>query len=123
MGGPDLIEVHTRGLADKEWKELKVAGSAVAGRELAYLPRCDSLLLLSRDRLFTLDLATNTWRELDVAMPKGVYGTEAAMVYDPKHDVGVLLLPSRFSGPLQTNLFRLDPKSAKYKVDSVPPEK
>ncbi|MBL8793866.1 MAG: hypothetical protein JNM56_08175, partial [Planctomycetia bacterium] len=37
MGGPDLIEVHTRGLADKEWKELKVAGSAVAGRELAYL--------------------------------------------------------------------------------------
>ena len=53
--------------------------------------------------------------ELDVAMPKGAYGTEAAMVYDPKHDVSVLLLPAGFSGSMQTFLFRFDPKTAKYK--------
>ncbi len=123
MGGPDLVEVHVRGMSEKVWSELKVTGSAAAGRELAYLPRWDALLLLSHDRLFTLDLTANTWRELDVTMPKGVYGTEAAMVYDPKHDVSVLLLPSRTNGPLQTFLFRLDPRTVKYKVRSVlPPE-
>lgn len=121
MGGPDLVEVHVRGMKETAWSELKVTGSAAAGRELAYLPRCDSLLLLARDRLFALDLASNTWRELDVAMPRGVYGTEAAMVYDPKHDVSVLLLPGRFSGPLQTFLFRLDPKTAQYKSAAAKP--
>jgi hypothetical protein len=31
------------------------------------------------------------------------------------HDIAVLLVPARFSGPLQTVLFRLDPKTARYR--------
>jgi N-acyl-D-amino-acid deacylase len=117
MGTDKSIEVHARGLTEKAWTEVKTTGPAAIGRELMYLPKSDALLLLSRDRLFTLDLSTNVWRELDMPMPKGVYGTEAAMVYDPAHDVCVLLLPRNFSGPLQTYLFRLDLKTATFKKD------
>jgi hypothetical protein len=115
MGTDQMLEVHTRGLSEHEWAEVNTTGPAAVGRELMYLPKADCLLLLSRDRLFTLDLATRTWRELDIAMPKGVYGTEAAMRYDPQHDVSILLLPKSFSGPLQTFLFRFDPTTAPFK--------
>ncbi len=37
------------------------------------------------------------------------------MVYDPGRDLGVLLLPAHFGGPVQTFLFRFDPRGAKYK--------
>lgn len=111
------FEVHTRGLNDAAWSPLKTTGSPIIGRELMALPKSDSLLLLARNRLFALDLATNAWRELDVAMPKGFYGTEAAMVYDLKHDVSVLLLPkSGGAGALQTFLFRYNPATARFKA-------
>ncbi len=121
MGDNESVEVHARPIGGDAWAEVATTGPAAIGREAMYLPKQDVLLLLARDRLFALDLASNTWRELDVAMPKGAYGTEAAMVYDPVHDVSVLLLPSGFSGALQTMLFRYDPKTAKYKSAASQP--
>jgi hypothetical protein len=115
MGTDSSVEVHARGLTETTWSEVRTTGSSAVGRELMYLPKSDALLLLARQRLFTLELDSNVWRELDVPMPKGVYGTEAAMVYDAAHDVCVLLLPRNFNGPLQTFLFRFDRKSAVYK--------
>ena len=35
----------------------------------------------------------------------------ASMAYDPKHDVCVALIPRRYSGPMQTFLFRFDPRA------------
>jgi hypothetical protein len=121
MGTDQLVEVHARPLSADAWAEVSATGPAAIGREASYLPKHDVLLLLARNRLFTLDLTDNVWRELDVEMPKGAYGTEAAMVYDPVHDVSVLLLPSGFSGSLQTFLFRLDPRTAKYKAAAAKP--
>jgi hypothetical protein len=34
-------------------------------------------------------------------------------VYIARHDVCVALIPSRFSGPMQTFLYRFDPQTAK----------
>ncbi|KPJ73199.1 MAG: hypothetical protein AMS14_06655, partial [Planctomycetes bacterium DG_20] len=117
MGKDSLVEVHARSLAEgAKWHKIETTGSAQLGREVVYLPRTDSLLMLGRGTLCVMDCATNEWRQLDVEMPKGSYGTECAMVYDPVHDVCVALIPSAFSGPMQTFLFRYDPKSAKSKV-------
>jgi hypothetical protein len=52
---------------------------------------------------------------IDTQMPEKGYGWDAAMVYDPVHDVAVALLPPRFSGPMRVFLFRYDPKTAKYR--------
>ena len=119
MGNEETTEIHTRPLEGDSWKEVVATGQAPIGREAFCLPQHDVLLLLSRDRLFVLDLAQERWRELELTMPQGAYGTEAALVYDPGHDVCVLLLPSRDTGFVQTFLFRFDPKSAKTKRTSL----
>jgi hypothetical protein len=46
-------------------------------------------------------------------MPERGYGWDAAMVYDPLHDVTAALLPPRFSGPMRVFLFRYAPGVAK----------
>jgi hypothetical protein len=85
-------------------------------REVVYLPTHDALLgLLDQNHVYALDLATAVWRQLHVELPKGSYGHECSMDYDPVHDVVVATVPSSFSGPVQTLLFRYDPKTAKYK--------
>jgi hypothetical protein len=109
MGDHERVELHAWALDGSAWEELASGGRASIGREAFCVPRHDVLLMLSRDRLLVLDLEKLQWREMEVAMPKGVYGTEAAMVYAPGLDVSVLLLPSHFSGPLQTFLFRFEP--------------
>ncbi|MEK6234601.1 MAG: hypothetical protein N2C14_07800, partial [Planctomycetales bacterium] len=63
--------------------------------------------------VYALDLATAIWRRLDVELPKGSYGHECSMDYDPVHDVVVATIPSGFSRPVQTLLFRYDPKTVK----------
>ena len=117
MGRKETVDVYARGLGDgAAWQRLPTQGAVAIGREAAYIARHDSVLLLgAAGRLFVLECGSNRWRELDVALPKGRYGTESAMVYDPVHDVAVLLIPSRFSGPLQTVLFRHDPTTARYR--------
>ena len=47
--------------------------------------------------------------KVDAAMPDGLYTHECAMVYDGRHDVCVALIPARFSGPMQTFLYRYAP--------------
>ncbi|MFW6161988.1 MAG: hypothetical protein ACODAJ_04415, partial [Planctomycetota bacterium] len=117
MGKKETVDVYARGLADgAAWERLPTQGTVAIGREAAYIARHDCVLMLGGSgRLFVLECPSNRWRELDVTLPKGRYGTESAMVYDPRHDVAVLLIPARFSGPLQTVLFRLDPKTARYR--------
>jgi len=117
MGKGSTVEVHARGLAEGAvWRKLETTGSAQLGREVIYLPTTDALLMLGRGTLCAFDCAANEWRLLDVEMPKGRYGTECAMVHDPVHDVSVALIPSGFSGPMQTFIFRYDPRTAKSKA-------
>ncbi len=121
VGTDEKVEVRARPLDGAAWEDVPAAGRASIGRDAFVVPRHDVLLMLSHERLFVLNLAKPEWRELDLAAPKGNYGHEAAFVYDPGHDVCILLLPSRFSGPLQTFLLRFDPRTATYKTP--PPAK
>jgi len=84
-------------------------------REAVYIEKHDALLLLGGRKLLVMDCESNRWRVIDTEMPEKAYGWDAAMVYNPVHDVVVALLPPRFSGPMRVFLFRYDPKTAEYK--------
>jgi len=102
------------------WRQIEPTGSAAIGREAVYIPRHDTVLWLGRKQLCAFDCTANRMAEVDVELPKGLYGHECAMVYDPKHDVCVALIPASFSGPMQTFLYRFDRKTARYKRASRP---
>jgi len=115
-GDSDRVDVFARPLqGNATWRQIETSGTAAIGREAVYIPNSDTVLWLG-DRLFAFDCKTNRMAELEVELPPGRYGHECAMVYDPKHDVCVALIPSSFSGPMQTFLFRFDPNSAKYRT-------
>jgi hypothetical protein len=108
-GDENRVDVFARPLDEQgEWRQLETEGNAAIGREAVYIPRHDVVLWLG-DQLHVCDCKTNRMRQLDVELPEGRYGHECAMVYDPRHDVCVALIPSRFSGPMQTFLFRYEP--------------
>jgi hypothetical protein len=115
MGRKGQVEVHARSLSAPGWRQLETTGTTELSREVIYSTRQDALISLGNGRVHVLDLASLRWRELAAGMPEGRHGTECAMVYSPRHDVCVLLIPSRFSGPMKTYLLRYDPKTAKYK--------
>jgi len=115
-GDATRVDVYAHPLeSGSAWRPLDVEGSASIGREAVLIERHDVILWLENKKLFALDLAANRMAELDASLPEGIYGTECAFVYDPKHDVCVALIPRSFSGPMQTFLFRLDPKTAAYR--------
>ena len=66
-------------------------------------------------QLFALDCKAMQMAQVDIELPEGRYTHECAMVYDPSKDMCVALIPSRFSGPMQTFLYRFDPASAGYR--------
>ncbi len=112
------LKVWEHSLAAGEWKELPLKRSTTKiSREIVYDARSDSLLALAPETLLAMDFESLAWRELDVAVPKGLFGTECAMVYDPMHEVSVLLIPISFSGKMQVGLFRYDPRTAKYRQE------
>ncbi len=114
-GDATRVDVFARPLSeDGKWQQLTTEGTAAIGREAVYIPRHDTILWLG-DKLYAFDCAAQRMAELDVDLPKGSYNHECAMVYDPSHDVCVALIPSSFSGPMQTLLFRFDPNTAKYR--------
>jgi len=115
MGTKDRVEVHARALARPTWRRIDTAGQAELSREVVYAAGADALVSLGEGKVHVLDLESLRWRELDVTMPAGRYRTECAMVYDGARDVCVMLIPSRFSGPMRTCLLRYDPKTARYK--------
>jgi len=115
MGRKNVVEVHARMLDAPGWTRLETTGRVELSREVVYCARQDALLSLGSAKMHVLDLASRRWRELDVTMPPGRYGTECAMVYDPACDVAVCLIPSRFSGPMKTYLLRYEAKTAKHK--------
>lgn len=109
-GDKNRVDFFARPVTGKgKWQPLKTTGNAAIGREAVYIPKHDVILWLGR-RLHVFDCATNRMRRLKVLLPKGSYGHECAFVYDSKHDVCVALIPSRFSGPMQTFLFRYEPE-------------
>jgi hypothetical protein len=110
-GTDEQVDVFVRPM-DGEWRQLETSGRAAIGREAVYIPRHDVVLWLG-NRLHALDCETGKMRELEVDLPKGLYGHECALTYDPHHDVCVALIPESFSGPMQTFLFRFEPGSTK----------
>lgn len=111
-GDASRVDVYARPLAPgAAWSQLQTTGTAAIGREAAYLERHDTVLWLGEKRLFALDCAANRLREVRLALPEGLYGHECALVYDPRHDVCVALIPRSFSGPMQTLLLRFDPRA------------
>lgn len=115
-GDENRVDVFVRPFADgATWEQLETTGKAAIGREAVYIPKHDAVLWLADRQLFALDCATRKLGELDVDLPDGLYTHECAMVYDPKHDVCVALIPRSFTGPMQTFLYRYDARTAKYR--------
>lgn len=115
-GDGTRVHVYARPLAEPAaWRRLETEGAAAIGREAVYVAPHDTVLWLADKRLFALDCRTRRMKELDVELPDGLYTHECALVYDPKHDVCVALIPRSFSGPMQTFLYRFDPHTASYR--------
>jgi hypothetical protein len=115
-GDSNRVDVYARPLiANGKWKQLETKGSAAIGREAVYIPRHQTVLWLGDKQLFCLDCRTMRMAQVNIELPDGLYTHECAMVYDPTYDVCVALIPSRFSGPMQTFLYRFDPDSAHYR--------
>ncbi len=115
-GDDTRVDVYAHPLTEEgKWKQLETTGSAAIGREAVYIAEHDTVLWLGNKRLFAFDCEANRLAEIDVELPKGLYTHECAFVYDPRHDICVALIPSSFSGPMQTFLYRFDPKTAKYR--------
>lgn len=109
-GDQARVDVFARPMDESaSWSQLETTGSAAIGREAVYIEKHDTILWLADKQLFAFDCETNQLSELAIDLPEGSYTHECAMVYDPKHDVCVALIPSRFSGPMQTFLFRYAP--------------
>ena len=112
------LKVWEHPLGAGEWKELPLKRSTTKiSREIVYDTRSDCLIALAPEALLAMDLESLAWRELDTAVPKGLFGTECAMVYDPVHEVCVLLIPTSFSGKMRVGLLRYNPRTAKYRSD------
>ncbi len=108
-GDKNRVDVFVRPASvDGTWKQLETTGKAAIGREAVYIARHDIVLWLG-DELHVFDCSTSAMQRLEINLPKGSYNHECAMVYDPKHDVCVALIPASFSGPMQTFLFRYEP--------------
>jgi hypothetical protein len=123
-GGDAQVWEHPLGKG--AWQEVALAKSTPhMSREIVYDAANDCLISMPDQKLMILDLGADRkeWRELDVAMPKGLYGTECAMVYDPVHRLCVMLIPRSFSGYMQTMLFRYDPKTARFRAQPAEPPK
>jgi hypothetical protein len=115
-GDKSRVDVFARSLEDEgRWQQLETTGRASIGREAVYLPRHDAILWLGDRQLFAFDCATRRMAEVDVDLPEGLYTHECAFLHDPAHDVSVALIPRRFSGPMQTFLYRFEPRSARYR--------
>jgi hypothetical protein len=115
-GDDSRVDVYARSFGpDAKWQRLKTEGSAAIGREAVYIPRHQCVLWSADRQLFALDCRTMRMAEVDIALPEGRYTHECAVVYDPANNVCVALIPSRFSGPMQTFLYRFDPATASYR--------
>jgi hypothetical protein len=108
-GDADRVDVYTRPLKEGgRWEQAETTGTAAIGREAVYIARHDTVLWLG-EALHALDCRTNTMRRVEAELPPGTYGHECALVYDPKRDVCVALIPRSFTGPMQTFLLRYRP--------------
>jgi len=113
VGGKDVaVRVYEHPLEAGAWRLLETTGPTRNSREVVYDTANDCLISMPARGLMVMDCTTNEWHRLDVTMPKGSYGTECALVYDPVHEVCVMLIPHSFSGKLGVYLFRYDPKTA-----------
>jgi galactose oxidase-like protein len=113
-GKPTMVWEHPAGPG--AWKKLDVTGKLNwNSREVVYDVANDCLVAMPPKAVMVMDCTTDEWKQIDVTLPKGSYGTECAMVYDPIRKVCVMLIPSRFSGRMQVVLFRYDPKTVTYR--------
>jgi hypothetical protein len=112
-----FADVHAYSFKTGKWEQLKTSGYAELSRDAVYIEKHDTVLLIGKQKLVALDCATNTWRVIDAKMPEGLsYGFNATMVYDPSHDVVVILLMRNVASPTRVFLFRYDPKTASYRT-------
>jgi hypothetical protein len=91
--GPRRDETWTFDLRERRWRHLQPRGaSPTASREGVYIPREDVFLLCGA-RLWAFKPGENVWRTLDIS-PPGPLTQNRALVYDPGHDLVLLVLGS-----------------------------
>jgi len=107
------MRAWARGLDAAGWEELPLQDAPPPSREIVYDTANDCLIGLWPRRLRAMSFADHRWRDLDVALPKGSYGVNSAMVYDPVHKLCILLVPQYGNrSKTQTLLFRYRPPGA-----------
>jgi len=105
-GDKNRVDVYTRDLMEEaHWQLLTSSEEVAIGREAFYIPKQDVVLWLGEE-LHVLHCRNNQMSQLKVDLPKGLYGHECAFVYDSNRDLAVALIPSKFTGPMQTFWFR-----------------
>jgi hypothetical protein len=108
--------LYERSVPEGSWRELKVSGAkSKPTREVVYDAGNDCLVAMYTRCLMVMDFKSNAWRELDVTLPDGKYGTACALLYDPVHKLLVALIPQKSGKDIQVVLFRYDPATAKYR--------
>ncbi len=109
-GGEKRDELWTFDLATRRWSDTQPKVVAPAGsppprcaREAVYIPSEDVFLAYGRVpvdpedlALYAYQVSENAWRRVDIPPPSGIdlreTGQNRAMVYDPKHDLVLLVL-------------------------------
>ncbi len=97
-GGKARDELWTFDVKTARWKNMQPGVAVPQGtsppscmREAVYVPGEDVFLTLG-DALWAYRPGVNRWERIDVAAPPGAAGQNRAMVYDPQHDLVLLVL-------------------------------
>ncbi len=107
------VEVYQHPLGKGSWTNLNCKGGTNLHRDVIYDQENDCLITMPKQSLHVMDCKTNVWKELDVAMPQGLYGVCCCLLYAPKHKLCVMMIPKPW---MRVFLFRFDPASAQYKA-------
>lgn len=108
-GGKNRDELWTFDFATRTWKNMQPKVAPAGGppprgaREAVYIPSDDVFLTYGRSSdnpealaLYAYEVGENVWRRVDVPPPPEIdlqqTGQNRAMVYDPKHDLVLLVL-------------------------------
>jgi len=112
------IKAFEHPLGKGVWKDLKCKGGKDFARDVIYDSVNDCLVCMPEEKILIMDCKTNVWKELDIEMPVAPngYGVECALLYDPIHQLYVMMISEVKKGrKMGVYFIRFDPKTAKYK--------
>jgi Galactose oxidase, central domain len=118
MGFAGSIYGYSHPVGKGKWSDMGCKGGKSFARDVVYDAVNDCLITMPEEKLLIMDCKTNIWKELDIKMPKakGGYGVGCALLYDPVHQVCIIMLNEIKKGRrMGVYYLRYNPETAKYK--------